>query len=590
MGERAMDSGDLEKERGITILSKCTALRWDVPGQKEPIVLNIVDTPGHADFGGEVERIMSMVDLVVLLVDATDGPMPQTKFVLQKALQRGLMPLVVMNKVDRETARISEVEDEIFDLFATLNASDAQMEYETIYASGKQGWASLELEDARDQGMLPLLTKLVECTPPPQVESAETAPDFSMLVSIIESDPKVHMGHVMYTGRVETGVLHTKDVVNVLSRDGTVRENARVMKILSRSGLERLEVDKAEAGNIVTLVGLNEGQVADTICNPRVSTPIDSIPVDPPTLSMLFGANTSPLAGQDGTKLLARQIRDRLIAEARSNVALTVTELAGGEMFEVGGRGELQMGILIETLRREGFELSVAAPRVVTKMDEDGTTELEPAEEVFIEVPEEISGMVVEKMQLRQGEMLNMELIDGGVCKLQFLCPSRGLIGLRSELMRESRGAATMNNVLHSYVPVTPQYRSLRKGAIISMAQGVSTTYSLEPLGARGTMFIGPREDCYDGQIIGESSKEDDFEVNPTKAKALTNFRAAGKDDFVQLAPPRKMMLEECIGYIQEDELLEVTPAAVRLRKKHLNKAARSKAQRDKKVSMQKSR
>eukprot|EP00040_Diaphanoeca_grandis_P004074 m.26940 g.26940 ORF g.26940 m.26940 type:complete len:688 (+) comp15612_c0_seq1:72-2135(+) len=577
LSERAMDSGAIEQERGITILSKVTGVKVnDKDGN--PITLNLLDTPGHADFGGEVERIMSMVDMVCLLVDATEGPMPQTKFVLSKALKHGLKLLVIMNKVDRDTANPSMVEDKIFELFDELGATEEQMDYVTVYASGKQGWATAALEDEPTEGMRPLVDAMITECPPPMVRCVDESKSFSMLVSMIESDKTVHMGDILFTGKITSGVVKLGDKVKVLNLKGDVVEETKVMKIMAKNGMQRVELTESQAGNIVTLSGLTKAQVSDTICHMDVTDSLPGQPVDPPTLTVRIGPNTSPLKGKDGTKILGRQIEERLVEEARSNVAVTVKKVSGSDMMEVGGRGELQLAILIETLRREGFELSVAAPQVIFREDEQGN-KLEPFEEIFFEVDESLSGLVIEKMAAAEATMNDMVTLASGRTQLEFICPSRGLFGVRTEILQKSGGTAIMHSLFHGYAPVV-NIRRRTRGALISMASGDATTYALEALESRGTMYIKAHDVIYNGQIIGESSKSEDVECNPTKAKALTNFRAAGKDDYVRLAVPKKLLLEDCLSQIQDDELVEVTPLNIRLRKLHLEPSERARQRR----------
>ncbi|CAA7622955.1 GTP-binding protein [Magnetospirillum sp. LM-5] len=564
VAERVMDSNDLEKERGITILAKCTSVDW------KGVRINIVDTPGHADFGGEVERILSMVDGVVVLVDAAEGPMPQTKFVTGKALGLGLKPIVVVNKVDRGDARPHEVHDECFDLFAALDANDEQLDFPTLFAVGRDGWAAEAPEGPKDS-LEPLFDLILKHVPAPNHDL--DAP-FSMLATTLEADP--YLGRIL-TGRIETGILKLNMPVKGINRDGVV-EQFRASKILSFRGIERVPVDQAEAGDIVCLAGMTKVTVADTICAAEVSEPLKAQPIDPPTLAMIFSVNDSPLAGTEGDKVTSRVIGARLFREAESNVAIRITEQDSKDAFEVAGRGELQLGVLIETMRREGFELSVSRPRVLFKT-EDGQR-LEPIEEVFVDVDEEFSGVVVEKMTIRKAELTGMRPTGGGKTRITFLAPSRGLIGYHGEFLTDTRGTGLMNRVYHGYAPYKGAIEGRRNGVLISNASGEAVAYALWNLEDRGPMFINPQVKVYEGMIIGEHSRGNDLEVNPLKAKQLTNIRASGKDEAVRLTPPRKMSLEQAIAYIQDDELVEVTPKSIRLRKRLRDPNDRKKASR----------
>ncbi|MBF0325318.1 translational GTPase TypA [Magnetospirillum moscoviense] len=564
VAERVMDSNDLEKERGITILAKCTSVDW------KGVRINIVDTPGHADFGGEVERILSMVDGVVVLVDAAEGPMPQTKFVTGKALGLGLKPIVVVNKVDRGDARPHEVHDECFDLFAALDANDEQLDFPTLFAVGRDGWAAEAPEGPKDS-LEPLFDLILKHVPAPNHDL--DAP-FSMLATTLEADP--YLGRIL-TGRIETGILKLNMPVKGINRDGVV-EQFRASKILSFRGIERVPVDQAEAGDIVCLAGMTKVTVADTICAAEVTEPLKAQPIDPPTLAMIFSVNDSPLAGTEGDKVTSRVIGARLFREAESNVAIRITEQDSKDAFEVAGRGELQLGVLIETMRREGFELSVSRPRVLFKT-EDGQR-LEPIEEVFVDVDEEFSGVVVEKMTIRKAELTGMRPTGGGKTRITFLAPSRGLIGYHGEFLTDTRGTGLMNRVYHGYAPYKGAIEGRRNGVLISNASGEAVAYALWNLEDRGPMFINPQVKVYEGMIIGEHSRGNDLEVNPLKAKQLTNIRASGKDEAVRLTPPRKMSLEQAIAYIQDDELVEVTPKSIRLRKRLRDPNDRKKASR----------
>jgi GTP-binding protein len=557
MQERAMDSNALERERGITILAKCTSVIW----RDERI--NIVDTPGHADFGGEVERILSMVDGVLLLVDAAEGPMPQTKFVVSKALNLGLCPIVVINKADRPDARAHEVLDEIFDLFVSLEANEQQLDFPIIYASAKEGWAARHLTDTRTD-LTPLFETIIESVPTPKVD--KTAP-FSMLVTMLDVDP--YIGRVL-TGRVESGVAKINMPVRALSLDGTVVETARLSKLLSYRGLKRESVDEVEAGDIVAIAGLEVATVSNTICDPAVTQPLKAQPIDPPTLSMTFSINNSPLSGRDGKKVTSRVIRERLMKEAESNVSIHVQETPDKDSFDVSGRGELQLGVLIENMRREGFELSVSRPRVVYRTDENGQR-LEPIEEVVIDVDEEFSGVIMESLGLRRGEMTDMTPAVGGKIRLKFRAPSRGLIGYQNQFMTETRGTGVMTRLFHSYAPFKGTIEKYRNGVLISTGLGQAVAYALFNLEDRGSFFIDAGADVYQGMIIGEHTRGNDLEVNPLKAKQLTNVRASGKDEAIRLTPPRRMSLEQALTYIDDDELVEITPNAIRLRKRYLD-------------------
>jgi GTP-binding protein len=567
MTERAMDSNELERERGITILAKCTSVLW------HDTRINIVDTPGHADFGGEVERILSMVDGALLLVDAAEGPMPQTKFVTMKALARGLRPIVVINKADRPDARPFEAQSEVFDMFAALGASEAQLDFPTLFASAKQGWAVADWEDARES-MQPLFDQIVRSVAPP-VGDAE-AP-FAMLATTLELDS--YLGRVL-TGRIHSGRARLNMPVRSLDRYGAVLEEGRLSKLLAFRGLKRVPIDEAIAGDIVAVAGLTETTVADTVCAPEVSVPIAAQPIDPPTLAMTFSVNDSPLAGRDGDKVTSRMIRARLLREEEGNVAIRVTETEGKDAFEVAGRGELQLGVLVETMRREGFELSISRPRVLYRTDPDTGQRLEPIEEVLVDVDEEYAGVVVEALGVRRGEMTGLSPSGGGKVRISFLAPSRGLIGYHGEFMTTTRGTGVMNRVFAAYAPYKGPIQGRHTGVLISNANGGAVAYALWNLEERGTIFISPGTAVYEGMIIGEHSRGNDLEVNPLKAKQLTNIRAAGKDENVRLTPPRLMSLEQALAYISEDELVEITPKSMRLRKAVLDPHARKKLSR----------
>lgn len=566
VAERVMDSNDLEKERGITILAKCTSVEW------KGVRINIVDTPGHADFGGEVERILSMVDGVVVLVDAAEGPMPQTKFVTGKALGLGLRPIVVINKVDRGDARPHEVHDEVFDLFAALDADDEQLDFPTMFAVGRDGWADDSLEGPR-QDLSALFDLIVRHVPAPK---REIEAPFAMLATTLEADP--YLGRVL-TGRIHSGTAKINMAVKGLSRDGELLEQFRISKILAFRGIERVPVDSAEAGDIVALAGMTKCTVADTICAPEQVEPLHAQPIDPPTLAMIFSVNDSPLAGQEGDKVTSRVIGARLYREAESNVAIRIRETDGKDAFEVAGRGELQLGVLIETMRREGFELGVSRPRVLFQTDENGKR-LEPIEEVFVDVDEEYSGVVVEKMSLRKAELTGMRPSGGGKTRVTFLAPSRGLIGYHGEFLTDTRGTGLMNRVFHGYAPYKGPIDGRRNGVLISTGTGDAVPYALWNLEERGAMFIPAGVKVYEGMIVGEHNRGNDLEVNVLKAKQLTNIRASGKDEAVKLTPHRRLSLEQAIAYIEDDELVEVTPKSIRLRKRLLDPNERKKAER----------
>ncbi|MFD1796183.1 translational GTPase TypA [Paracoccus aurantiacus] len=568
VAERAMDSNDIERERGITILAKATSVEWK--GTR----INIVDTPGHADFGGEVERILSMVDGVCLLVDAAEGPMPQTKFVTSKALALGLKPIVVLNKVDKPAAEPEHALNEVFDLFANLGANDEQLDFPHLYASGIGGWAVADLDDERKDmsALFDLVLKHVE--PPKQVAKADEP--FRMLATTLGADP--FLGRIL-TGRVESGRAKAGDTVKVLNRQNERVEQFRISKVLAFRGLTQQPIDEAVAGDIVSLAGMAKGTVADTICAPEVEEAIPAQPIDPPTISVTFGINDSPLAGQDGKKVQSRVIRERLMKEAESNVAIKVEDTPGGEAFIVSGRGELQMGVLIENMRREGFELSISRPRVIFG-EEDGQR-IEPVEEVIIDVDDDYTGAVIEKLTGdRKGEMVDMRPAGHGKTRIVAHVPSRGLIGYHGEFMTDTRGNGVLNRIFHGWTPYKGAIQGRRQGVLISMENGVSVAYALWNLEERGKLFIGAQEQVYTGMVIGEHSRDNDLEVNPLKGKKLTNVRASGTDEAVRLTPPVRMSLEEAIAYIDDDELVEVTPKNIRLRKRHLDPHERKRAAR----------
>ncbi|MES2290740.1 MAG: translational GTPase TypA [Pseudomonadota bacterium] len=575
--ERAMDSNDLEKERGITILAKPTSVEWAPPGGGESVRINIVDTPGHADFGGEVERILSMVDGVVLLVDSSEGAMPQTKFVTGKALALGLKPIVVVNKVDRPDERIQEVLDEVFDLFVSLDATDEQLDFPVLYASGRNGYAS-EDPAKREGTLIPLFQKIVDHVPPP---SADPNGPFKFLVTLLDRDN--FLGRVL-TGLVFSGSVKTNMPIHALDNDGKVVETGRASKIMSFRGLERVPTEEAGAGDIISIAGLTTATVSNTICDPSVTEPLHAQPIDPPTLSMRFAVNDSPMAGREGSKVTSRMIRDRLAREAESNVAVKVTESADKDSFEVAGRGELQLGVLIETMRREGFELGISRPRVLFRDGETGREE--PYETVIIDVDEEYSGTVVEKMNLRKAELTDMRPSGGGKTRITFSAPSRGMIGYHGEFLSDTRGTGIMNRLFEKYGPHKGHIEGRKNGVLISNGAGEANSYALGPLEERGILFVAHQEVLYEGMIVGENAKPDDLEVNPMKAKQLTNFRASGgKDDAIRLTPPKRMTLEQAIAYIDDDEMVEVTPKSIRLRKRFLDPHERKRASRAKQAA-----
>jgi GTP-binding protein len=570
VAERALDSNDQERERGITILAKCTSVLWN--GER----INIVDTPGHADFGGEVERILSMVDGVLLLVDAAEGPMPQTKFVTMKALAKGLKPIVVVNKADKPDARAWEVQAEVFDLFANLDADDDQLDFPTVFASAKEGWADLEPEGAR-KDLAPLFNAIVDRVP--QAPGDPEAP-FAMLATTIEADP--YLGRIL-TGRVYSGTARMNMPIKGLKRDGSgAVESARLTKLFAYRGLSREPVEEAKAGDIVAVAGLQETTVADTICAAEVEAPIPADPIDPPTLAMTFTVNDSPMAGKEGDKVTSRLIKARLDREAEGNVALSVRETDQKDAYEVAGRGELQLGVLIETLRREGFELSISRPRVLFQQDPETGATLEPYEYVQVDVDEDYSGVVVEKLNQRKGEMLDMQPSGGGKQRLAFRIPARGLIGYQGEFLTDTRGTGMMNTAFDSYGPYAGPIHTRRNGVIISQDQGQAAAYAIWNLEDRGVFFIDPGDTVYQGMILGEHNRPMELEVNPMKAKQLSNVRSSGKDEAIKLTPPRRMTLEQALSYIADDELVEVTPKSLRMRKKTLDPHQRKREQKTK--------
>lgn len=565
--ERAMDSNDLERERGITILAKCTAIAW------QDYKINIVDTPGHADFGGEVERILGMVEGVVLIVDAREGVMPQTRFVTAKAIELGLKPIVVLNKMDREGARPNEVIDEIFDLLINLGATDEQADFPVLYAAGLKGWATLD-QDKEGTDIFPLLETVVKHVEEPKVDKDG---ELAMVASMLESDS--YVGRVL-TGKIVSGSLSQGDNLKALNVNGELVENGKISKIMTFNGLQKVEVKKAEAGDIIALAGFVKATVSDTICSTSVTTPLPARPIDPPVLAMTFGVNDSPLAGKDGKKLTSRLIRERLLAEQEGNVSIKIEETENTDTFMVKGRGELQMAILIENLRREGFELSIGRPQVITR-EVDGKKH-EPVELAVVEVDEEFSGTVIDVIQKRKGRMHDMSTTKDGKQKISFIVPTRGLIGYYGKFLTDTRGTGTMARSFYDYEEWKGSLETRYKGVLISMADGAAVAYALFNLEDRGSLFISPGDMVYSGMIIGEHSKENDLEVNPLKGKQLSNMRASGKDEAITLTTPRKIMLETAISYIEDDELIEVTPKNVRLRKKHLDSNTRKREQKSK--------
>ena len=567
VAERAMDRNDLERERGITILAKCASVIW------KDTRINIVDTPGHADFGGEVERILNMVDGAIVLVDAAEGVLPQTKFVVGKALQRGLKPIVVVNKIDRQDARADEVHNEVFDLFAALDATDEQLDFPMLFASGRQGWAVVSLDDER-KDLSPMFDLVLRHVKAPVLD--KDAP-FAMNASILDYDN--FLGRVL-TGRIEQGRVRLNMPLKVLRQDGSAVETGRLTKLMGFRGLERVAIEEAEAGDIIAIAGLTDATIPDTIGTPELTAPLHAIPVDPPTLAMTFRVNDGPLGGREGKKVTSRQIRDRLLREAEGNVAVKITESQESEAFEVAGRGELQLGVLIETMRREGFELTIGRPRVLTRNNPETGEREEPMEEVLVDVDEPFSGVVVEKISRRKGELRDMRPSGGGKVRLTFNMPSRGLIGYHGEFLTDTRGTGIMNRLFAGYGPWKGVIEGRRNGSLISTENGEAIHYSLFYLQERGTLFVNPGDKVYTGMILGEHSRDSDLEINPIKEKKLTNIRAAGKDDAMLLTPPRRMSLEQAIAYIEDNELVEVTPSAIRLRKRFLDPNERKRSER----------
>ena len=561
--ERIMDSGDLEKERGITILAKPTSIQW------KDTRINIIDTPGHADFGGEVERVLSMTDGVILLTDAAEGPMPQTKFVLSKALAQGLKPIVIVNKIDRPDGRPDAVIDEVFDLFVSLDATDEQLDFPILYAAGRDGWCVKDLDDPKEN-LHALLDLILDHVEPPRVESNKP---FAMLSTLLDSDP--YLGRCL-VGRVEQGTAKVNDNVKAINLSGEEVESGRLTKLFKFEGTERVAVDEVQTGDIICIAGLAEASVADTICNIDVTEPIASTPIDPPTMSITITVNDSPLAGLEGKKVTSTVIRERLLAEAETNVAISFAENEKKDAFEIGGRGELQLGVLVETMRREGYELTVSRPHVVYKIDENDK-KLEPIEEVIIDVDDEYASTVIDSMNKRKAEMLDMRNTSGKT-RLIFKAPSRALIGYQSRFLTETRGTGVVNRLFDSYGPFKGEISTRRNGALIATQTGTAVAYAIFNLQDRGIMFIDPQTKVYQGMIVGEHNRPNDLEINILKGKQLTNVRASGTDEAVKLVTPRKMSLEQMMAYINEDEVLEVTPQNLRLRKQHLDPHQRKKA------------
>ena len=564
--ERVMDSGDLEKERGITILAKPTSVQW------KDVRINIIDTPGHADFGGEVERVLDMADGVILLTDAAEGPMPQTKFVLGKALKQGLRPMVIINKIDRSDSRAEDVVDEVFDLFVALDANEEQLDFPILYASGRDGWCVEDLEDER-VNLHPLLDRILTHVDCPDVDAQKP---FAMLATLLDSDP--YLGRCLI-GRVIQGATNVNASVRAINLDGDTVETGRLTKLLRFEGTQRVPVNEVSAGDIICVAGLTKASVSDTIGTPDITEPLSSSPIDPPTMSVTITVNDSPLAGREGKKVTSTVIRERLLAEAETNVAITFAESASKDAFEIGGRGELQLGVLIEQMRREGFEMTVSRPRVLFQTNEAGNR-IEPMEEVTIDVDDEFSSTVVDSMNRRKGEMLDMRAAGAGKTRIVFLAPSRGLIGYQSRFLTQTRGTGVLNRIFHSYAPYRGDVEGRRNGALISTDSGVAVAYALFNLQDRGLMFVNPQTPVYQGMIVGEHNRNNDLEINVLKGKQLTNVRASGSDEAVKLVPAKQMSLEQMMAYINEDELVEVTPQSLRLRKMFLDPHERKRAAR----------
>ena len=560
--ERIMDSNDLEREKGITIMAKNAAVRWG------DIKINIVDTPGHSDFGGEVERILSMVDGVLLLVDAAEGPLPQTRFVLKKALELNLTPIVVINKIDRSDARAPEVLDEILELFIALGADYHQLDFPVIYAIAKQGKSTLSL-NTPGETLAPLLETIISTIPPPKFEPAKP---FQMIITALGwSD---YIGRIAI-GRIQTGSVAMGDSVVLISPDKSI-EQQRITKMYAYEGVQRTEIQEASAGEIIALSGFDNVHIGDTISDPSCTEPLAYVNIEEPTIAMEFSVNNSPFAGREGKHVTTPKIRERLFRELRTNVALRVAETDSPDTFKVSGRGELQLAILIETMRREGYEFAVSKPEVLFKRNEDNKL-LEPIEHVIVDVPDAHIGTVIEILGRRKGEMVNM-MPTGDVIRAEFYVPARGLIGFRTEFLTSTRGFGIIHHTFHDYQPYKGNITGRTKGALVSMETGSSTAYALEMVQERGVMFVSPGIEIYEGMVVGENSREDDMSVNPCRAKHLTNMRASGSDGIVRLDSPRQMSLEQFIEFIEDDELLEVPPVTLRIRKKILDSTARQRA------------
>ena len=560
--DRLLDSGDIEKERGITILAKPTSIEW------KQFKINIIDTPGHADFGGEVERVLCMADGVILLIDAAEGPMPQTKFVLGKALSQGLKPIVIINKIDKKDRRPEEVLDEVFDLFVSMEANDEQLDFPILYASGKNGWCCKDLND--EQNNLHCLFELILKHVPEPVSKINK--DFAMLATLLDSDP--FLGRCL-VGKIDSGKAKVNNLVKVIDLNGNVIENGRLTKLFTFKGTKRIPVDEVFAGDIICIAGLTKCSVSDTICNSSIDLPIKSTPIDPPTMAITITVNNSPFAGQDGDKITSNMLRKRLINESESNVAITFKENDSRDSFEIGGRGELQLGVLIETMRREGYELNVSRPKVLYKFREK--EKLEPIEEVIIDLDQEFSSNVINALNMRKSVMINMKNTGKGKTRIIFKTPSRGLIGYQSQFMTETKGTGVINRVFSGYETFKGDIIERRNGALISKETGSAVAFAIFNLQERGIMFVEPQTKIYKGMIVGENSRENDLEINLLKGKQLTNIRASGSDKAITLIPPLKMSLEQMISYLREDELLEVTPKNLRLRKKILDSHLRKK-------------
>ena len=562
--ERLMDSGDLEKERGITILAKPTSIEW------KETTLNIIDTPGHADFGGEVERVLGMADGVILLVDASEGPMPQTKFVLGKALKQDLRPIVVVNKVDKQDSRVNEVVDEVFDLFVALEANDEQLDFPILYSSGRDGWCVKDLKNSKDN-LEPLLDLIIDYVPAPNVDKNKP---FAMLASLLDFDP--YLGRCLI-GKVLQGSVKVNENVKVLNLENLKVENGRLTKLLRFQGTKKIPIEEVFAGDIICIAGLNKASVSDTICNETINDALLSTPIDPPSMAITITVNDSEFAGTEGKKVTSTLIRSRLLAEAETNVAVTFSENETKDAFEIGGRGELQLGVLIETMRREGYEVNVSRPRVLFKKNDDGS-KLEPFEEVTIDVDDDYSSAVIDSMNQRKSELKEMKSGGKGKTRLIFRAPSRGLIGYQNQFLTETKGTGILNRVFDSYDIFKGEIKGRRNGVLIATDKGEAVAFALFNLQSRGSMFVEPKTKVYKGMIVGEHNRDNDLEVNVLKGKKLTNVRASGTDQAVILTPPRKMTLEQMMAYMADDELLEVTPKSLRLRKKillsHLRKRA----------------